>query len=231
MNIYPQIKPIADIGLLIEFGQSIDISIHAQILAMDQAMQDASILGVIEMIPSYASLYVGYDPLTIIYEDLVLSLEVLISEIQKKQIKIQGEKNHWRIPVCYESKFSPDLEELADKLDLSTDAIVSSHSSAIYTVYMYGFAPGYAYLGGLPSKIQIPRKSIPIMGVKPKSVMVAGQQSLITTVTMPSGWWVIGKSGINPLNKGLEQPFMFGVGDTIKFEPVKECEFVRFVQG
>ena len=231
MNTYPQIKPIADIGLLIEFGQTIDVSIHAQILAMDQAMQDAPILGVIEMIPSYVSLYVGYDPLIIIYEDLVLNLKTLILETQKNQIKIQREEKHWCIPVCYETKFSPDLEELADKLDLSTDAIITSHSSAIYTVYMYGFAPGYAYLGCVPSKIQIPRKSIPIMGVRPQSVMIAAQQSLITTVTMPSGWWVIGRSGINPLNKSLEQPFMFGVGDTIKFEPIKECDFVRFEQG
>lgn len=83
MNTYPQIKPIADIGLLIEFGQTIDVSIHAQILAMDQAMQDAPILGVIEMIPSYVSLYVGYDPLIIIYEDLVLNLKTLILETQK----------------------------------------------------------------------------------------------------------------------------------------------------
>jgi inhibitor of KinA len=227
MNSYPHIRPIADTGVLIEFGDGIDDAVHAQVLAMDQSVQSAAIKGVTEMIPAYAALYVGYDCLQISFAELSSRLNSLLD--QKQQTQVQGK--HWDIPVCFDPEFAPDMDEYSDKTGLTSDAVVEALTSAIFKIYMYGFAPGYAYMGGVPAALQIPRKSAPVMGVPPKAMMVAGEQCLITTVTMPSGWWVLGKSGVNPLQANSDRAFMFDVGDTVGFEPLTKTDFDKYGQG
>tara|TARA_R110002096_G_scaffold119038_6_gene257777 strand:- start:133 stop:816 length:684 start_codon:yes stop_codon:yes gene_type:complete len=224
---FPIMQPIADTGILISFGDHINDDIHAQVLAMDRAVVNANLLGVTEMIPTYAALYVGYDALQVDYATLCEHLTDLLG--QGDRTAVTGK--HWKIPVCYDDAFAPDLPALAQALDQTPEFVTSAHASAIYKVYMYGFAPGYAYMGGVPASIQHPRKSAPVMGVAPQSVMVAGSQALITTVTMPSGWWVIGRSAINPLQAHTENPFMFAVGDTVGFEPMSRADFDKYGQG
>lgn len=227
MTEFPRLRPVADTGVLLEFGDRIDDDIHAQVLAMDCAVLDANINGVTELIPAYAALLVQYDPLITNYVSLCEQLTPLLG---KNQAGPTAGK-YWKIPVCYDTEFAPDLAQLADALGQSQDFVTQTHASAIYKVYMYGFAPGYAYLGGVPDTIQHPRKSAPTMGVAPKSVMVAGSQALITTVTMPSGWWVIGRSGINPLQANSDNPFMFAIGDTVGFELMSRADFDKYGQG
>lgn len=221
---FPTMRPIADTGVLIEFGDHIDDDIHARVLAMDAAVTDAAINGVTELIPTYAALYVGYNALVVDYATLTANLNTLLGQGGTTT----GQGKQWKIPVCYDAEFAPDLPELASALGQSEIFITQQHASATYKVYMYGFAPGYAYLGGVPDAIQYPRKPSPAMGVPPQSVMVAGSQALITTVTMPSGWWVIGRSGINPLQAGSDKPFMFAVGDTIGFEQMSRADFDKY---
>ncbi len=224
---YPTMRPIADTGVLVEFGDQIDDGIHAQVLAMDRTVNAANLHGVTELIPTYAALYVGYDALLVGYAEITAQLETLLG--QGDASTAQGK--HWKIPVCYDAEFAPDLPELASALGKSEEFVVEQHTSATYKVYMYGFAPGYAYLGGVPPVIQHPRKPTPVMGVPPKAVMITGSQALISTVTMPSGWWVIGRSAINPLRGGNDDPFLFDVGDTIGFERMTRADFDKYGQG
>jgi len=223
MSNFPNFKPIADTGVLVEFGDRIDDRIHAQVLALDQALQNSPPSGVTETVPAYANIMICYDPLMTTYETLSRSLSELIVEVANPQ-----ESKNWRIPVCYDAQYALDIGAVADQLGQGVDNVIKLHSSASYKVYMYGFAPGYAYLGGVPDALQLPRKNSPVKGVPPRSVMIAGPQALITTVTMPSGWWVIGRSGINPLNGALDQPFLFSVGDSVSFEPVSASELAKF---
>jgi inhibitor of KinA len=227
MDQFPRLRPVADTGVLVEFGDHIGDEIHARVLAMDHAVLDANITGVTELIPAYAALLVQYDPLITNYATLCEQLTPLLGTT----ITHKSTGTHWKIPVCYDAEFAPDLPELASALGQSPDFVTTAHASAIYKVYMYGFAPGYAYLGGVPNVIQHPRKSAPTMGVPPQSAMIAGSQALITTVTMPSGWWVIGRSGINPLRGGDDDPFMLAVGDTIGFEQMSRVDFDKYGQG
>lgn len=224
---YPTMRPIADTGVLVEFGDQIDDDIHAQVLAMDRAVNTANLAGVTELIPTYAALYVGYDALQVDYTEITTQLHTLMG--QGGATTIQGK--HWKIPVCYDAEFAPDLPELASQLGKTEEFVITQHTSATYKVYMYGFAPGYAYLGGVPPEIQHPRKPTPVMGVPPKAVMITGSQALISTVTMPSGWWVIGRSAINPLRGGNDDPFLFDVGDTIGFERMTRVDFDKYGQG
>lgn len=215
------IKPIADFGILVEFGNTIDDGIHNRVLDFDHAIRTANLAGVIEITPSYASVLVEYDMIT---TDFTILREQLVTFIDNDH-RISPTQQVWQIPVCYEGKYAPDLTELSTKLQISENEVISQHLSGEYKVYMYGFAPGYAYLGGVPNSIQVPRKSKPEMNVPTASLMIAGPQCLITTATMPSGWWIIGRATKTPLQADPNDPFLFAVGDRIEFKRVSEVEF------
>ncbi len=237
----PALRPIADTGVLVEFDDVIDDSIHERVLNLDAAIQNAvtqkaashstasedivgqteSAAGITELIPAYSSLFVGYDPLLTDYATVSRLITTLLNVSGDSKSKAR----HWQIPVCYESDYAPDMPALCATLNLSAKQIIAHHTAGRYKVYMYGFAPGYAYLGGVPQPIHVPRKPGPVMDIPSGSVMIAGPQSLITTVVMPSGWWVIGRTAQTPLRANSDHPFLFNVGDTLEFTALSEDEF------
>ncbi len=223
----PILRPIADSGVLVEFGDCIDDVIHQRVLQFDAAVSQAGLIGVTELVPSYTSVLVSYDPLQTDYETLSASLREQLQQSQTALVDShQGALAHWQIPACYSARFAPDLAHFADLVGLSTEQVIQHHCNGKYKVYMYGFAPGFAYLGGVPDAIQYPRKPEPVMNVAPGSLIIAGPQALITTVLMPSGWWNIGRTARTPLQDDSERPFLFAVGDTVEFVQVSEAEFL-----
>ena len=104
-------------------------------------------------------------------------------------------------------------------------ARLAAHVAGEYSVYMYGFAPGYAYLAGVPAALQLPRKASAVRGIPAGSVLIAGPQCLVTTVTMPTGWWIIGRSPTRILRAEAEHPFLFDVGDGVRFRRIDRAAF------
>ncbi|WP_162652163.1 allophanate hydrolase subunit 1 [Lentilitoribacter sp. Alg239-R112] len=215
------IKPIADFGILVEFGDSIDDKIHDRVLNFDHAVSHADLRGVVEITPAYASVLIVYDMIVTDFSTLRDQLLHLLNDDSRTASSPQV----WQIPVCYEGEYAPDITELSAKTKLTEEEVIRHHLSGDYKVYMYGFAPGYAYLGGVPQSIQFPRKDKPVMNVPAASLMIAGPQCLIATATMPSGWWVIGRAAKTPLQADTTKPFLFSVGDHIEFTRVNEAEF------
>jgi inhibitor of KinA len=119
------------------------------------------------------------------------------------------------LPITYDG---PDIEAVSTRTGLSAEDIATLHQSATFEVAMYGFAPGYAYLSGLPAALGLDRKPTPVRGVPAGSVIIAGGQCLVTTLTMPTGWWVIGHSPARILTDDPDHPFLFAVGDRIRFQ-------------
>ncbi|MEZ5798878.1 MAG: carboxyltransferase domain-containing protein [Paracoccaceae bacterium] len=109
------------------------------------------------------------------------------------------------------------MAEVAARTGLSPAQVAQTHQSATYEVAMYGFAPGYAYLSGLPAALGLDRKPQPVRNVPAGSVIIAGGQCLITTVTMPTGWWIIGRTKTRVLTDDPAHPFLFEVGDHLRF--------------
>jgi len=216
-------RPIADTGVLVEFGDRIDDDVHQRVLEFDAAVQQANIAGLTEMLPTYTAIHVGYDPL----ETDFSAMQTALTKCLNVSVKDAQEPRHWEIPTCYEKQFAPDLDAFCEATGLQPQEVMVHHTSAIFKVYMYGFVPGVAYLGGLPEPMNIPRKQAPVADVPAGSVMVAGSQSLIYTLTMPSGWWNIGRTAKTPLQLGSDQPFIFNVGDSVSFVSVSEAEFLR----
>jgi KipI family sensor histidine kinase inhibitor len=216
----PRFLPAGETALVIEFGSTIDPVIHEQVLAFDRALTEADIKGVVETVPTYRSVMVHYDPMVIEPQRLVDRLRAL-----PVAFAADRKSRRWIVPVCYAPSFAEDLDYVGQTLGLTPERVVALHSSAIYRIYMYGFAPGFAYLGGLPAELAISRRATPRPRAEANSILIAGGQALITTVPMPTGWYVLGRTPERFFSLAREPVFLADVGDQVQFDPIDEATF------
>lgn len=209
----PLFRPVADHALLVEFGQKITDETHAEVLALDRALTAHPFPGYVEAVPAFVNLLVTFDPVLTDHAQAEAHLRALTT-IHAPQSPTRRE-----VLVCYDN--APDLAEVALRTGLPEEAVINAHLSGDYKVFLYGFAPGYAYLGGLPEAVRLDRKPSPVRGIPAGSVIIAGSQCLVTTLTMPTGWWIIGRSPTQILTGDPARPFLFDVGDRVTFRRVQ----------
>ena len=131
-----------------------------------------------------------------------------------------------KIPVCYESDFGLDLEEVSEKTSLSISEIIKRHTRPIYTVYFIGFLPGFPYLGGMDSSLFCRRKSNPRPKINSGSVGIAGSQTGIYPSSSPGGWQIIGRTPLSLFDiHKTDNPCLLSPGDSLQFESISKEEF------
>ena len=215
-NEKPKFKAIADHALLITFSDVFSEAVHSQVVALDNSITLDPPQGLIETVPAIVNLLVTFDPLITDHSCLEKSILNNIKNMTNKSYKGTERIVH----VCYEEGFSRDLETVSKACGLSKEAVINAHLNEKYNVLMYGFSPGYAYLSGVPKDIQVPRKNSAVRDIDAGSVIIAGSQCLVTTLKMPTGWSIIGRSPTLILTDDLENPFLFNVGDTVNFKRI-----------
>lgn len=219
----PRFKSIADHALLVTFADDINDEAHGLVIALDKAITADMPVGMIETVPALVNLLVSFDPTLTDHAAIEAHVRRCLDGMEIRAI--EGIERH--VQVCYEAPFAPDLAAVAYATGLSTDAVINAHFAGEFDVLMYGFAPGYAYLSGVPSQIRVPRKQAPVRDVPAGSVIIAGAQCLITTLTMPTGWSIIGRSPTSILTGDPKQPFLFDVGDRVTFQRIDLKTFER----
>jgi inhibitor of KinA len=228
----PRFLDAGEAALVVEFGSTVDPALNDRVLALDEALVSATPKGVLEMVPTFRSLMIHYDPLVISREQLVQFVSGLDmgAAAQFKATPHAQARQCWHVPCCYALPHGEDLAEVAASLSLTQEAVVRLHSAARYRLFMYGFAPGFAYLGGLPDELGLARRAAPRAPHPENAVMIAGGMSLITTFAMPTGWWVIGRTAERMFAPGRKPEFLANVGDEIRFEPVDAAAFALLEQ-
>lgn len=212
----PSFKSVGAHSLLVEFDTKVSNAGNQAVIALDQALNTADIKGLQEVVPAFVSLLVEFDPLITDHIAIEDAIQSLLPISTAKEVN----HRHHTVLICYDDDLAPDLIAVAESSDMSVDAVINAHFSGVYKVCMYGFAPGYAYMAGVPKEIQMPRKSAAVRDIPAGSVLIAGPQCLITTLTMPTGWSIIGRSPTEILLTDPEQPFLFDVGDHVSFKRV-----------
>lgn len=218
---FPRLRPVAEHGLLVEFGDTIAADIHARVLSLDTAIAADPFPGFREAVPAYASLLVLFDP-------LATSHIAVARALRERLAKAGGTARDpalRTVAVCYDADLAPDLAHVAAARGMAPEAVIAAHLSGDYRVYMYGFAPGYAYLGGVPETLHLPRKPAPLRGVPAGSVLIAGAQCIVSTLVMPTGWWIIGRSPTPILTGDADRPFLFDIGDRVRFQRLSRAAF------
>jgi inhibitor of KinA len=208
------VRSIGESAVLIDFGGEISTATNARVVALDRALAGQPPQGMVETVPAYVSLMIVFDPLLTEGDRIAAHALALL---ESAAIETRPPREHV-IPVRYDAASAPDLEAVAKATGLTRDEVVAQHLAGEYRVFMYGFAPGYAYLGGVPPALHLPRKPRAERGHPAGSVIIAGAQCLITTLPMPTGWWVIGHTAQVILDPARAQPFLFDPGDVIRFE-------------
>ena len=210
-----------DTAMVVEFGDRIDRVLSDRVLRLGAKVRAVKVRGVVEMVPTYRSLMVHYDPL----ETDRVSLERQFGALLKDDAVSAGEARLWRIPACYEAAHAPDLEDVAQRTGLSIAEVIRLHTETLFHIYMIGFVPGYPYMGDLPQALVLPRRADPRIRVPAGSIAIASTMTAIYPIESPGGWHLIGTTPIRLFDGALPRPALFSPGDKVRFESISASQF------
>ncbi|GAA5481360.1 5-oxoprolinase subunit PxpB [Haloferula sargassicola] len=189
-----------------------DVRLH-HALALAARLREVAIPGVTDVVNGYDTVAVFADPA--IAEEVGEAVREVTADLSPSELP---EGRLVEIPVRYGGA---DLEEVARRLGLGVDEVITRHSAAGFTVATVGFAPGFPYLAGLPQDLRLPRKETPLM-VEAGSVAIAAGQAGIYPIASPAGWWVLGKTAVPMFDAAAPEPGLLRPGDRVRFVAVDE---------
>lgn len=219
-----RVTSLGDTAFNLDYGDAPDAG--SRIAALNAAALDArdkgGLSGLIELVPTFRSLQVLYDPLTADRAELEAALLSLDAETARTPA---APSRLWRLPVCYQGGFAPDLAAVAATTGLSPAAVIARHAASDYVVRMLGFLPGFAYLTGLDPALRLPRRSDPRTRVPAGSVAIADAMAAIYPSESPGGWHLLGCCPLPLFDPASSPPALLAAGDRVRFEPVDPDRF------
>lgn len=120
------------------------------------------------------------------------------------------------IPVRYDGD---DLHDVARMTGIDPDDVIALHHGATYRAAFCGFAPGFAYLDGLPEPLRLPRRASPRTGVPAGSVAIAAGQSAVYPRRSPGGWHLVGRTDVVMFDPDRRPPALVEPGTVVRFVP------------
>ena len=214
-----------DTAIVVEFGDSIDRNLNAIVLALANQLDQSRTPGLVETVPTFRSLTVFYEPLTLAPPVLMKRIDEMVQAL----VTTQDAGRLWRLPVCYDPEIAPDLNAVANRTGLTPSQVVERHSGVTYHVYMLGFLPGLAYMGDVPPELVLPRLVSPRQRIPAGMLGIAMAMSLIMPRETPSGLNLIGRSPIamwrQPGKSGHLPHTLLAPGDKVIYQPVSQREY------
>lgn len=220
-----RIYPLGDAALEVCFGNRIDNGIHQRVISLWHSLQSDPLPGQTDLTPAYCTLALHVDRRLIDLEEFHSLFALLIKRVESLAIRSTPEATVLHVPVCYEGSCAPDMQLLADRLQLTEASIIEFHARSIYSVYLLGFLPGFPYMGILPPALQLPRKERPEL-VSAGTVAIAADQTGIYPSDSPGGWWCIGKTPLRVFAPDDPRIALFAPGDRIQFYPIPHNDFL-----
>jgi len=207
-----RVRDAGDAGLLLQLGSTIDTAINARALAVAAAFRQRAFAGVRDLVSTYHSVAVYFDPATADRDALASALEEMATTAP-----VYDGGGLIEVPVTYGGEHGPDLETVAEYAGLSPRAVIDRHAGREYRVFMLGFMPGFPYMGPVDAAIAAPRKATPRLRVAEGSVGIAGAQTGIYPCASPGGWQIVGHTPMRLFDSMRRQPATFAAGDRVRF--------------
>ena len=179
----------------------------SEVVAAAAAVRAADLAGVDEVIPGARTVLVqfsGGEP-----SGLREILTVEHEQVQADGLLIE-------VPTRYDG---PDLAEVAERTALSVDDVIALHSGTEFVAAFCGFAPGFAYLSGLPSVLQLPRRPSPRTLVPAGSLAMASEFTSVYPTASPGGWHLLGTVAVSMFDLTRQPAALIAPGDRVRFVP------------
>ena len=217
-----QITPASDRSILIKFDNDISEKAHYHTAHYSNILLSSYCSYIKNISPAYNSILIRLkDQITIneMHKELnnLFENEVNIKQLKTKTIKV---------PVCYDSEYSPDMERVMKYTGFNRDVIIKKHSTAEYSVYFLGFSPGFPYIGGMEDSLETPRLKKPRTIVPAGSIAIGGKQTGIYPMESPGGWNIIGRTYLNLFDWKNVEKMPIKMGSKIEFYPINKDEFL-----
>ena len=220
-NTYPVIRAVAEGSILVEYEEEVSLEVNRKTRQLAFGMEQRPCPGLQEVILTYRSVVVYFDPLVAKEE----TIRGLIEEVNANLVEIElPPPRLFRIPTTYSPAYGPDLDRVAEHTGLTPDEVIQLFSSQVYPVYFLGFICSLAYLGGVPEALHVPRLSTPRSFVPAGSVGFAGPQANVLPVDSPSGFNYIGCTFVAVYDPNQFPPTLIRPGDYIQCPAVSEEE-------
>lgn len=217
------VRLCGDCAVTVEFENEISLETNRKVVMLKYRMEQEPVCGIRELVPSYRSLLIHYDPCEMTFENLKeyvsRCLETTGSMNLPKQVLTE-------IPVLYEGE---DIEEIAKLEHKTVEEIIRIHSQSDYFVYMLGFAPGHPYTARFENPFSFKRRETPRVRIAGGSIVVQQELSDIIPFDQPCGWNIIGVTPVKICDYRKDHPFLLKAGQWIRHIPVdrKEYEEIR----
>lgn len=232
-----EITPLGDSALIVrvrDTSDDVDGESLRAVLDTLRKIESAQIPGVIELAPAYTTIGVFFDPWQVasagadpgaIFDWMAEQIRQAVSR-KMKSAKVTARVI--KIPVCYDSEFALDLNEVAQHAGLSAKEVVDLHHAVEYRVSCVGFTPGFPFLSGFPKKLATPRRATPRKEIPAGSVAIGGAQTGIYPIKSPGGWNVIGRTPMQLFDPQKNPPALLRVGDRVRIRSITRDEFEAF---
>jgi KipI family sensor histidine kinase inhibitor len=217
-----QFQPSSDDSLLVSFGHEISLDAHQHVVKLLRLLESKPVAGIRNLHPAYCSVLIKFDAQKLQHHELGALLQPYLARLEDVPLP---ESRQVEIPVCYGGEYGPDLAEVSALHGLTPQQAIDLHASASYVVYFLGFAPGFAYLGGLPEALVTPRLPKPRRSVPPGSVGIAGSQSGVYPFATPGGWRLLGRTPIAMFRPDRSAMSLLSIGDRVRFTPISPEQF------
>jgi inhibitor of KinA len=221
------LTPLGDSAVVVALGSGLDETGLRRVRALAEALERDRPVGVVEVVPAFANVTVFYDVAQVGgYEWLCREIATRAERVATADLS--GAARVVEIPVWYGGEGGVDLADVAAQAGLSSEDVVALHAGSTYLVQAIGFAPGFAYLGGLPAKIHTPRRPTPRTVVPAGTVGIGGAQTGVYPLMTPGGWNLIGRTPLRLFDGGRHEPALLRAGDRVTFRAINAEEFAAW---
>lgn len=221
----PRLEPAGLDGWMVRLFDAIDEGNMPWLTALVRECESVFGDRLVDLVPSYTTLLVIFDPLRCSPGEARRRLVELLPRLQPDAEAADAPVKE--LPVWYDASVGPELSRLAELAGMSLEEVVACHSEGSYRVFALGFAPGFAFMGSVDPRIEAPRLESPRRRVPAGSVAVAGRQTAAYPMVTPGGWNLIGRTPAVLFDRDREGFSLFQVGDRVRFVPIDRAEFAR----
>ncbi|MGE5346027.1 MAG: 5-oxoprolinase subunit B family protein [Acidithiobacillales bacterium] len=199
-------KAVGEFSWLLFFGDADERRANERARAVAALLRSLAPVGLVEAIPAARTLFVEGSP--------AFDAGVLVGLEAGGEPPPPPARREHSIRV---RSGGEDLPEVCAALGLTEDAFWEAFLAAAFTVGFLGFAPGFAYLYGLPRALQLPRRRTPRLKVPAQSLAIAGPYVGIYPAAMPGGWNLLGTAEGDFFDAFRRPPTLLAPGDTVRF--------------